>query len=146
MYLLTRVRNICEIPNQIFSIVVYLIFPSSILTPALKVTFMKSHTPVLHCACPNCSFHSSCQGQLSQWRERIGICVTGVQVPRRAGIFHFSRPSPGPTQPHIQWVRGAETEGIMWPDSKTDHSASPHVYAFRVCNFRSRPNLNTEIF
>jgi hypothetical protein len=55
---------------------------------------------------------------LDDWGSR-------VQFPAGAGNFLFttaSRTALGPTQPLIQWVRGALSLGVKWPVCEADHS------------------------
>jgi hypothetical protein len=53
------------------------------------------------------------------------IGVLGFDSRRGLGIILFttaSRTAPGPTQPLIQWVPGALSLGVKWPEREADHS------------------------
>jgi hypothetical protein len=50
--------------------------------------------------------------------------MIGVRIPAGLGIFLFdtvSRPTLGPTQPHILWVSGTLSLGVKLPRREANH-------------------------
>jgi hypothetical protein len=48
------------------------------------------------------------------------------EAPQGLGIFLLitaSRPALGPTQPPIQWIPGAFSLGVKWPEREADRSS-----------------------
>jgi hypothetical protein len=66
----------------------------------------------------------------------------GVRVPVGSNIFLFStssRPVPGPTQPHIQWVPGALSPGVKRPEREADNSPPSSAEVKKTWIYTSTP-------
>jgi hypothetical protein len=62
------------------------------------------------------------------------------------GIFLFttaSIPALGPTQPPIQWVRGALFRGVKWPGREADYSAPSSAEVKNAWSYTSTPNTSS---
>jgi hypothetical protein len=62
---------------------------------------------------------------VQRWATDWKIGVLGLDSRRGLGIFLFttaSRTALGPTQPPIQCVSGALSQGVKWPENEADHS------------------------
>jgi hypothetical protein len=69
-----------------------------------------------------------------------------VRLPagRGVGIFLFttvSRMALGPTQPRIQWIRGALSLGVKRPGREADHSPPSSAEVKNAWNYTSNPPI-----
>jgi hypothetical protein len=73
------------------------------------------------------------------WLENREV---GVRVPVKVKNFLFftsSRPALGPTQPPIQWVPGALSQGVKPPGREADHSLSASAEVKKTWIYTSTP-------
>jgi hypothetical protein len=67
------------------------------------------------------------------------IGVLGFDSRQGLGIFLFSRPALGPTQPPIQWVQRVLSLGVKRPGRETDHTPASSAEVRNTWNYNCTP-------